>query len=343
MSLFGAFDSTKHLEELGTPLPTAGGMLTPTQRRALALLNLSGGTMSAAQLAFLAGVTAGTGAASKALVLDSGGNVVMPANGMFEMSNAVVAAIGSDAAGAAVIAAQINVVTGADGAKGVALPAAVDNHMIYILNSDASSNLLVYPLSGGNDNINSLAEDLAYTLGPGRAAWFVATSAVQWYTAAETISETFIIPAAGAAKLGGSGAGWVIDGDNALPLATLPASQTSEVLLMPIHNLKVGDIVTSVGVIGQVESAGGTVTIAMDVRKVTAAAADVTDASIGTDNLGAGVTADTILSQTNLGVTGLTETMAADEMLYVTITATTAGSTDIALMGLNVTVSRRVR
>src|SRR5687767_223261 len=45
---------------------------------------------------------------------------------------------------------------------------------------------------------------------------------------------SLLISAAGHAKLGGSGAGWVIDGDNALPLVTLPQSQTSEVLLVPI-------------------------------------------------------------------------------------------------------------
>jgi hypothetical protein len=154
-----------------------------------------------------------------------------------------------------------------------------------------------------------------------------------------TPSRQIIVPLAGRAKLGGSGAGWVIDGDNALPLVTLPASQTSEVLLVPIEGLEVGDIVTAVGVNGQVESAGGNVTLALDVRKVTTAAADITDASIGTDNVGT-LTADTILSDANLGVTGLTETMAANESLYVTLTGTTAASTDIALQSLTVTVTR---
>lgn len=71
MALIGALDKTKHFSEFGDPLDTAGGTLTPTQRRAAALLNLSGVTMSAAQLAFTAGVTAGAAAASKAIVLDS--------------------------------------------------------------------------------------------------------------------------------------------------------------------------------------------------------------------------------------------------------------------------------
>lgn len=71
MSLFNSFDRTRHLNELLEPLETQGqGVLTPAQRQALTLANLTGGTaMTAAQLAALAGVVPGTAAASKALVL----------------------------------------------------------------------------------------------------------------------------------------------------------------------------------------------------------------------------------------------------------------------------------
>lgn len=144
------------------------------------------------------------------------------------------------------------------------------------------------------------------------------------------------ISAAGHAKLGGSGAGWVIDADNATPLVTLPASQTSEVLLIPITGLRVGDTITGVGINGQVESAGGNVTLALDVRKVTGAAAGFSDASLATDNVGT-LTADTLLSAANLGVTGLTEVLAAEEIVYVTLTGTTAASTDIEIYSVSVT------
>lgn len=77
MSLHNSFDRTRHLDELLEPLETQGmGVLTPAQRQALALKNLTGGTaMTAAQLAALAGVVPGTAAASKALVLDSSLNI----------------------------------------------------------------------------------------------------------------------------------------------------------------------------------------------------------------------------------------------------------------------------
>src|SRR3990167_6537628 len=59
------------------------------------------------ELAFIDRGTAGTGLASKALVLDASGNVIMPATGVFGMSRAVLAATGTTAADAAVIATQV--------------------------------------------------------------------------------------------------------------------------------------------------------------------------------------------------------------------------------------------
>lgn len=296
---------------------------------------------SAADLERLDVTTEGTGEASKVLTLDANGDARMPLSGILGLSRVVLAAAGANQAAAAVIVNQVTVVTGADAAVGVALPAAAIADGPYFIVNAGTADLLVYPVASGNDAINAIASNSPYTLAAGRGVWFTPTSATQWYAPYETRSIQFIIPASENAKLAGSGAGWVLAADDALHLLTLPASQTAEVVAVGIPGLLVGDIVTGVAVVGQVESAGGTVTITMDVRKHTAAAADVSDASLSTDNLGAGVTADTILSATNLGVTGLTETMAADEMLYVNITATTAGSTDIAIMGLLVTVTRR--
>lgn len=186
------------------------------------------------------------------------------------------------------------------------------------------------------ESSSSIAADFST---PGEASFSIAPGGVGNSELSVTLTKTMLLSVAGVAKLGGSGAGWTIDADNALPLATLGAGATTEVLLMPISGLWVGDTVTSVGVVGQVESAGNNVSISLDVRKVTAAAADITDASIGTDASGT-LTADTILSASNLGVTGLSEVIAADEMLYVTITGTTAASTDIAIMGLAVSFTR---
>lgn len=126
----------------------------------------------------------GVGEANKAVALDASGNFIMPDNGMFGLSRAVVAAAGTDATNATVLADQVNAVTAADGTKGVALPAAATTTgPIYVINTVLTSggDLKVYPVNGGNDNINGGAEDAAFTMGPGKAAWFTPTSATQWY------------------------------------------------------------------------------------------------------------------------------------------------------------------
>jgi hypothetical protein len=177
------------------------------------------------------------------------------------------------------------------------------------------------------------------------AASVVLTEGAQTINGAKTFGgaviragRQIIIPVCGNAKVGAT-AGWVITGGTNKNSATLPASQTASTLVIPISGLEVGDTVTAVDVVGQVESAGGNVTLSMDVRKLTAAAEDLTDASLATDNVGT-LVADTVLSSANLGVTGLTEVLAATEALYVLLTGTTAASTDIDVMSLVVTVTR---
>lgn len=65
------FSVHNHLSELTDPLDSQEGVLSPLTRRTKVLTNLSGVAMTATQLATIAGVTAGTSAASKALVLDA--------------------------------------------------------------------------------------------------------------------------------------------------------------------------------------------------------------------------------------------------------------------------------
>lgn len=160
-------------------------VLTATVRRLLGYA--FGGEKGAAKemcdkIDVLAAATPGTGAASQALVLDANGNVTMPTAGQFALSRASIAAAGSQASDSTALTGQVNVVTAADGATGVQLPAAaVAIGPILVINTVQTAALLVYPVSGGNDNINGLAEDLPITIGPGKAVWFVPISATQWY------------------------------------------------------------------------------------------------------------------------------------------------------------------
>jgi hypothetical protein len=151
------------------------------------------------------------------------------------------------------------------------------------------------------------------------------------------VGRQYSIPICGNAKVGAT-AGWVITAGTNIAHATLPASQTASTLVVPITGLSIGSTLTAVSVQGQVESAGNAVQLVMSVRKLTNAAADNTDAELGTDNVGS-LVADTKLTSTELAVTGLSEVLAADESLYVLLTGTTLGSTDIDLTHLIVTVT----
>lgn len=134
----------------------------------------------------------------------------------------------------------------------------------------------------------------------------------------------------------GATAGWVVAGTTNLgEFATLPASQTGSTLVLRVIGLKVGWTVTGFKVEAQIESAGGAVTLDCDLRKLTNTAADPVDASIGAITQ-VSVTADTKSEATK---TGLSEVITADAWLYLLITATTAASTDIRLLGVTVTVT----
>ncbi len=138
--------------------------------------------LAAADLAKIDSITNGTGAAGKALVLDSSGNVAMPDGGFINLSNAAVAAAGAGQATYTALADQVNAVTGADNTVGVALPAASAGRAILVINTSQTNTLPVAPVNGGNDQINSLTAGTGvFTMGPGRAAWFIPTSATQWY------------------------------------------------------------------------------------------------------------------------------------------------------------------
>lgn len=151
-------------------------------------------------------------------------------------------------------------------------------------------------------------------------------------------TQQLVVPVCGNAKVGAT-AGWVVTAGTDICHATLPASQTASTLIVPISGLHIGDTLTGLSGTGQVESAGGAVTLVLSVRKLTTAAGANVDAELGTDNVGS-LTADTLISSTNLAVTGLTEELAEGETLYALLTGTTAAVTDIDFTGFIATVIR---
>lgn len=137
---------------------------------------LANPALSATEIAFLDGALAGQAIASKAAVYG--------ADTILSMSRAALAAAGNDATNGGAIATQVVAVTASDGTKGVVLPAASTTlGPILVINTvlTTGASLKVYPVNGGNDQINGEAEDAPFVMGPGEAAWFIPTSATQWY------------------------------------------------------------------------------------------------------------------------------------------------------------------
>lgn len=91
-----------------------------------------------------------------------------------------VTAAGSSQSDAAQLYHALNVVTGADGTKGVVLPTARAGMIVYLKGVTAGV-LKVYPATGGT--INALSANAAISLASGATpAIFIASSATQWYT-----------------------------------------------------------------------------------------------------------------------------------------------------------------
>lgn len=114
-----------------------------------------------------------TGNVNGAVTGNVTGNVVLPA--------ATVAAAGNDQAGAAAVATGFTLVSGADAAKGVKLPAAGAGKLCIIKNADAANAVLkVYPNT--DDAINALEANASLDIAAKTAVLLVAYDATTWYS-----------------------------------------------------------------------------------------------------------------------------------------------------------------
>jgi hypothetical protein len=90
------------------------------------------------------------------------------------------AAAGSTQADAAQLAGSVNLVGGADGTKGAALPAAAAGKSVAVVNTSGASALNVYAKSGSTAKINGVAGSTAYSIAAGKAALFVSDGTDYW-------------------------------------------------------------------------------------------------------------------------------------------------------------------
>jgi uncharacterized membrane protein len=111
--------------------------------------------------------------------LTASGGVAGTVTGAVRIPVAAVAADGSTQANAAALAEGLNVVSAANGTKGVRLPTAVAG-MVVIIKNTAAGALKIYPATGGA--INAIAADDPYSITNLTSTLLVASSATQWYS-----------------------------------------------------------------------------------------------------------------------------------------------------------------
>jgi hypothetical protein len=95
------------------------------------------------------------------------------------LKSATVAAAGSTQANAAAVSDGFTLVSGADGTKGILLPAAVAGRTV-ILKNNANAVLKVWPASG--DAVNAIAADSNYVLAAYTSSLLVAYDSTTWYS-----------------------------------------------------------------------------------------------------------------------------------------------------------------
>lgn len=91
---------------------------------------------------------------------------------------ASVAAAGSTQSDATALTGAVNTVSGADGTKGVILPAAIAGVPVEVYNEHATNGLKIYPASG--DDINDGSTDAAITIEGKTLARFRALDSTTW-------------------------------------------------------------------------------------------------------------------------------------------------------------------
>lgn len=144
------------------------------------------------------------------------------------------------------------------------------------------------------------------------------------------------------AKVGATSGAVVASADNKGIMATVPASQTGSTIVMRLNDLKIGATLIGFNLIGNVISAGGTVTVDMSLRSLTSAASGAVDAAVsGGGMTQVSVTANTLLSALNTAITGLSVQTVAGVSYYLLITVTTAASTSVELEGVVVSYNEQ--
>jgi hypothetical protein len=210
----------------GTHFFNTGSITSSTFTAASTVVGL---TATAAELNLNHNAVAGTVVNSTSVIYDAAGKVAR--------SSATPAGAGANVATATALTAELNYVTGSNGAVGVVLPIAALNEVVEVTNSvtTAGNFLNVYAITGSQ--INALGSTVAYVLNPGCTAKFVGASATLWNTSGVTVS----LPGVTATPAEINVLHGVTPGTSlASSAAVLSASSSLTVLGLPVSGLKIG-------------------------------------------------------------------------------------------------------
>lgn len=205
--------------------------------------------LSDTEVGFIDGVVAGTVSASKALVVDANKDIAsvrhLTLTGNIRHSVATVAAAGSLKTDAAALTADLNIVTAADNAKGVALPAAVAGDEITVVNTVTNKTLLVYPKDSDDASINGGTTDAAVEVGPGKSAKFVCLDGTHWYSP-DAATNKFAIKGSTVTATGTGGTSTATLSESAGVVTTdaiTTAAAANHVMTITNTKVAVGDII----------------------------------------------------------------------------------------------------
>ena len=275
---------------------------------------------------------------TETFAVNSSGATIGNASTLRKDVGTIVAAGGNQGAAEAIVD-QVTYVSASDNAKGVRLPvgaAAIIGAGYTIYNTVASKALLVYPGTGGN--INAVGANTAITIYGLNGVSCEYVVADTWNCGLMTTPKlrSLFVPAGLGRRGTTATVGWVNTTTN-INEATLAQSATADTFTIPIAGLQLNDTIVSFKVIGQIESGGNTVTVDADLRMLTNAAADPADSSLGAITQ-VSKTADYAIVDTKALAT--VEVVSTGDMPYLFVTATTGGTTDIRLLGVEINVWR---
>jgi len=136
---------------------------------------------------------------------------------------------------------------------------------------------------------------------------------------------------------GTSTVGYVKNGRD-YSLLTLAQNATADTWVVALPRLHTGDVISKIGLHGQIDSGGNAVTIDYELRKMTPASTGTVDASVQT---GTQIAKSANYKIDDSTVLATPYKIIDSTSLYILITCTTAATTDIELTDIHITIDQR--